>query len=66
MFLVYCWCVRGYHKYYSVWQAALSERLKRVCEVGNRLDVFAVAVAKAGETVGHLPRKISSIFSMFL
>ena len=50
--------VRGYHEYQSVWQAALGEKLKCVREVGNRSDVFAVAVVKAGETVGHLPRKI--------
>ena len=58
--------VRGYHEYQSVWQAALGEKLKCVREVGNRSDVFAVAVVKAGETVGHLPRKISSIYSILL
>ena len=58
--------VRGYHEYQSVWQASLGEKLKCVREVGNRSDVFAVAVVKAGETVRHLPRKISSICSIFL
>ena len=58
--------VHGYGDYQSVWQASLGENLKCVREVGNRSDVFALAVVKAGETVGHLPRKISSICSIFL
>ena len=52
--------IRGYHEYQSVWQVALDEKLKCVREVGNRSDVFAVAVVRTGETVGHLP-KLSSI-----
>ena len=52
--LFHCSCIRGYHEYQSVWQAALSEMLKSSQEVGNRLDVFAVAVVKVGETVEHL------------
>ena len=49
------------HEYQSVWKAAFDEKLTCVREVGNRSDVFTVAIVKAGETVGHLPRKISSI-----
>ena len=58
--------VCGYHEYQGVWQAALGEKLKCVQEGGNRSDMFAVAIVKVGETVEHLPRKISSICLIFL
>ena len=61
--------VRGYHVYRSVWEAAIGEELMCVREVGNRTDPYAVAVVKpqSGElTVGHLPRKISSLCSTFI
>lgn len=36
-------------------------------ELHNIIDRYAVAVKKhSGETVGHLPRKISRLFSMFI
>ena len=35
-------------------------------EVGNPHDPFAVKVMKAGTTVGHLPKKISSTCSLFM
>ena len=44
-------------------------RRARMCrEVGNRSDPYTVAVVKPQNelTVGHLPRKISSLCSMFL
>ena len=56
----------GYHEYQSVWKAALDEKLKCVREVENRSDMFAVAVVNVGEIVRHLPRKLSSVGSMFL
>ncbi len=34
--------------------------------IGNTQDIYAVAVLKSGVVVGHLPRKISSICSLFL
>jgi len=58
--------VRGYHIYQSVWEASVGERLNCIRQVGNHSDTFAVAVVKANDTVGHLPRKISSICSIFL
>ncbi len=59
--------IRGYHIYRSVWEAANGEELKCVREVGNRKDPYAVAVVKNSElTVGHIPRRISSLCSMFL
>ena len=58
--------VRGYHEYEKIWKAAKGEKLECIRELGNRVDVFAVAVIKSEKTVGHLPRKISSICSIFL
>ena len=57
--------VRGYHVYKEVWCAAVGEELSCVREVNYR-DPFAVAVMRSGVVVGHVPRKISSVCSMFL
>ena len=58
--------VRGYHVYKDVWSAALGEQLSCQREPTNTRDPFAVAVVRSLVTVGHIPRKISSICSMFL
>ena len=58
--------VRGYHVYKEIWLATLGEELSCTREVENHRDPFAVAVVKSEVVVGHLPRKISSICSMFL
>ena len=58
--------VRGYRVYRAIWEAAVGETLNCAREVGNRSDTFAVAVIKGGDTVGHVPRRISSICSIFL
>ena len=58
--------VRGYHVYQKIWDAALGEQLSCSRETGNRQDPFAVAVVRSLVTVGHVPKKISSVCSMFL
>ena len=58
--------MRGYHVYKDVWSAALGEQLSCQREPTNTRDPFAVAVVRSLVTVGHIPRKISSICSMFL
>ena len=58
--------VRGYRVYRAIWEAAVGETLNCAREVGNRSDTFAVAVIKGGDTVGHVPRRISSICSIFM
>jgi len=63
---VYDTCVRGYHVYQEVWVPAMDETLSCCREVGNPHDPFAVKVMKAGMTVGHLPKKISSTCSLFM
>ena len=58
--------VRGYHVYKDIWIAAVGEELPCVRETENHRDPFAVAKARSGVTVRHIPRKISSTCSMFL
>jgi hypothetical protein len=59
-------CIRGYHVYYLAWTPREGEVLHCVRELGNPEDPFAVAVKNDSDTVGHIPRKISCICSLFL
>ena len=52
-------CVRGYHVYKDIWNAALGEELQCQRERGNSSDLYAVAVLKDRTIVGHLPRKMT-------
>ena len=59
-------CVRGYHEYQRVWMAAVGEELHFERETRrNPRYPYAIVVKKDGITVGHLPRKISRICSLF-
>ena len=59
-------CIRGYHVYEEIWTAVFGE-LNTEREIGNNVDQYAVAVKKdSGETVGHLPKKILQMCSMFI
>ena len=58
--------VRGYHVYRDVWAASIGELLPCEREAGNASDRYAVAVMKDFAVVGHVPRKISTICSIFL
>ena len=60
-------CIRGYHIYNEKWTVVLGEVLITERELHNMADRYAIAVKKhSGETVGHLPRKILRLFSMFI
>ena len=75
-------CVRGHHIYKDVWDPVVGEKLDCRRECGNVQDRYAVAVVRthvgpkhkrrrrktenAVITVGHLPRKISCVCSLFL
>ena len=62
-----CSSVRGYHEYQRIWTATVGEELQ--CEKErprNPRDLYAVVVKKDDIIVGHLPRKISKICSLFL
>ena len=58
--------VRGYHIYQDIWEANYGKLLSCVRETGNVFDPFAVCVQKDGDIVGHVPRKISAICSLFM
>ena len=63
--------IRGYHEYKSIWDnPSVCESLICEREVGNCYDTHAVAIKKNIEgdikTVGHIPRKISAICSIFI
>ena len=58
--------VRGFHEYQCIWSAAVGEELSCSREFGNVHDLFAVAVKRSGDVVGHIPKIISSICSSFL
>ena len=63
--------IRGYHVYKDIWNDPdCDEVLECKREPGNSSDPYAVAVLKeitgADTVVGHVPRSISSICSIFL
>ena len=58
--------VRGFHQYQSIWTPVVGEELPCKREACNLHNLFAVAVMKDHMVVGHLPRKLSAIFWLFL
>ena len=60
------YCVRGYHVYQLVWDGAFGENLICRREPTNESDRYAVAVTKDGFVIGHLPRKVTCVCSLFL
>ena len=58
--------VRGYHIYKDIWDALIGEELSCEREGANYADPFAVAIIKDDNIVGHVPRKISTVCSLFL
>ncbi len=56
--------VRGFHVYKEVWDAAVGEELSCRRDIGNACDPYpyAVAMVRAPNTVGHVPRRVCSIF----
>ena len=59
-------CVRGYHIYRTIWQAAVGEVLTCKREYNSDRDRYAVAVLKNDNIIGHLPKKLSKLCSLFL
>lgn len=58
--------VRGHHLYKTVWTPVIGELLPLRAEDDNEHDDHAVAVVKAGDVVGHVPRAISTVAWLFL
>lgn len=54
-------CIRGYHVYQTIWIPVIGEMLVCAHETANRHDPYAVKVLRSTITVGHLPKKISSV-----
>ena len=61
-----CCCVRVYHVYREIWEAAVGEVLICEREPDNASDRYAVAVKTEGTIVGHLPRKMMRVCLLFL
>ena len=62
-------CIRGYHVYKQTWTPNYSnpEVLTCIREPGNVVDPYAVVVIDSERTiVGHIPRAISAVCSLFL
>ena len=60
-------CIRGYHIYRSVWSPPVGEEYTCNRELENISDRYALAVTNMiGETIGHIPRKISKFCAIFL
>ena len=57
--------VRGHHVYKDIWTPRMGETLQCLREEGNSKDRFAVAVYKDLSIVGHVPRAISTLCSVF-
>ena len=49
-----------------MWDVQIREELYCTRETGNIRDPYAVAVKKADLSVGHIPVKISGLYSLFL
>ena len=58
-------CIRGYHVYKKIWREAIGEELECNREPENSCDRYAVGVKRSGVIIGHLPRKLSSLFAVF-
>ena len=63
VFFIVSAMVQGYQE---IWNAEIQEKLRCEREVGNHSDIFAVTVQKGTVTVGHIPRCILSICSIFI
>ena len=58
--------VRGHHVYCDVWTPVVNEVLNLRREPGNLFSMFAIAVTKDGEALGHVPKAIERVFSLLL
>ena len=59
-------CVRGYHVYNAIWEAAVGDELVCRRERSNRVDRYAVAVVKADTVVGQVPQTTRGLILVHL
>ena len=57
---------QGYQIYQEIWDASCGQTFPCLREEGNPFDPFAMSVVRAGNIIGHVPRKISAACSLFL
>ena len=58
--------IRGCHIYKDAWTSSIGETLHCEHEAANHHDPYAVALKKSADIVGHVPRSISCICTLFL
>ena len=58
--------VREYRVYKEHWEAEIGEELECQRERRNGADAYTVAVVREGTVVGHVPRRISRVCSLFI
>ena len=58
--------VHGYHIYQETWTPFIGEILNCGREEDNEHDRYAVTIYKSPEVVGHVPRTISHMCSLFI
>jgi len=56
----------GYQFYCNIWDAVIGKEVECVREPLNENDRYAVVVIKDDIIIGHLPRNISRVCSLFL
>ena len=59
-------CICGYHIYKDIWSSTVGEHLTCERETLNSTDRYTVAVLKDDVIIGHLPRVLSRICSLFI
>ena len=58
--------MRGYHVYSDIWEASVGKELPCQHKHENGADAFSVTIKRSGVIVGHIPRNISLVCSLFL
>ena len=59
--------VRGFHEYMDIWDPKVGdEDIHLEPEENNEHDDFGVAILFEGRTVGHVPRNLSQIMTLFM
>ena len=64
--LVFESCIRGHHVLKDFWTPVINKELVCAQESGNSHNPHAMAIKKGSLVVGHVPRKISAVCSLFL
>ena len=59
-------CIQEFHVYKEVWTPLIGERLGCTCERSIREDLFAFAMKRGTETVGHILCRIWCVCTLFL